>query len=72
MSKCLLDGFIDSSAIVLYSRMYICSGPGTHLQAKSFSRNKNIYFHFMSFLHIDINQVFEILPQVRQGPTYSA
>ena len=30
-----------------------------------------MYLHFMSFLHIDMVQVVEILPQVRQGPTYS-
>ena len=41
------------------------------LHAKFFRRNKNIYLHFMSFLHIDMTQVVEILPQVRQGPTYS-
>ena len=28
--------------------------------------------HFVSFLHIDTMQVFEILPQIRQEPTYSA
>ena len=41
------------------------------LHAKSFSRNKNIYLHFMSFLHIEMKQVVEILPQVVQGPTHS-
>ena len=25
----------------------------------------------MSFLHIDMTQVVEILPQIRQGPTHS-
>ena len=32
---------------------------------------QNIYLHFMSFLHIDMTQVVEILRQIRQGPTYS-
>ena len=32
---------------------------------------KNLYLHFMSFLHIGMAEVVEILPQVRQGPTYS-
>ena len=32
---------------------------------------KNIYLNFVSFLHIDATQVFEILPQIRQEPTYS-
>ena len=41
------------------------------LHAKFFRGNKNIYLHFMSFLHIDMMQVVEILPQVRPGRTYS-
>ena len=41
------------------------------LRAKFFRGNINIYFHFVSFLHIDTTQVVEILPQVRQEPTYS-
>ena len=41
------------------------------LHAKFFRGNKNIYLHFMSFLHIDMMQVVEILPQVRPGHTYS-
>ena len=32
---------------------------------------KNIYFFFMSFLHIDMTQVVEILPQVGEEHTYS-
>ena len=52
-------------------------GPGRHgsgfnpLRAKFFKRNTNIYLHFVSFLHIDTTQVFEILPQIRQKPTFS-
>ena len=30
----------------------------------------SMYLHFVSFLHIDITQVVEILPQVRQELTY--
>ena len=41
------------------------------LCAKFFRGNINIYLHFVSFLHIDATQVFEILPQIRQEPTYS-
>ena len=41
------------------------------LRAKFFKRNINIYLHFVSFLHIDMTQVVEILPQIRQEPTYS-
>ena len=35
------------------------------LHAKFFRGNKNIYLYFMSFFHIDMTQVVEILPQVR-------
>ena len=41
------------------------------LLANFFRGNKNIYFRFMSFLHIDMTQVVEILPQVVQELTYS-
>ena len=41
------------------------------LRAKFLRGNKNIYLHFMPFLHIDIAQVVEILFEVRQGPTYA-
>ena len=37
------------------------------LRAKFFRRNKYTYLHFMSFLHTDMTQVVEILPQVRPG-----
>ena len=40
------------------------------LRAKFVRRNKNIYLHFMSFLHIDMRQVVEIHSQVKQEPTY--
>ena len=40
------------------------------LRAKFFRGNKNIYLHFMSFLHIDMTQVVGILPSVRQRFTY--
>ena len=41
------------------------------LRAKFFRGNINIYLHFVSFLHFDTTQVVEILPQIRQEPTYS-
>ena len=41
------------------------------LRAKFFRGSINIYLHFVSFLHIDTTQVVEILPQIRQEPTYS-
>ena len=40
-------------------------------RAKFFKGNINIYLHFVSFLRIDSTQVVEILPQIRQEPTYS-
>ena len=41
------------------------------LHAKFVRRNKNIYLHFMSSLHIGMTQVVEIFSQVRQGRAYS-
>ena len=40
------------------------------LRAKVFRGKKNIYKHLMSYLHIDMTQEVEILPQVRQGSYY--
>ena len=42
-----------------------------HLRAKYFKAKKNVYLDFMSFLHIRVTQVVEILTQVRQEHTYS-
>ena len=39
--------------------------------AKICRGNINIYLQFVSFLHIGPTQVVEILPQIRQEPTYS-
>ena len=41
------------------------------LRAKFFRGNQNMYLRFMSFLHIDMIQVVEILHQVWQELTYS-
>ena len=49
-------------------RMHILINP---LRSKFFRRNINIYLHFVSFLPVDKTQVVEILPQIRQEPTYS-
>ena len=40
------------------------------LRAKFFRGNLNIYLYFVLFLHTDTTQVVEILPQIRQEPTY--
>ena len=46
--------------------------PGVNpLRAKFFRGSINIYLYFVSFLHIDTTQVVEILPQIRQEPTFS-
>ena len=52
-------------AILLWS---LCVNP---LRAKFFRGNIDIYLHFVSFLHLYRTQVVEILPQIRQEPTYS-
>ena len=41
------------------------------LHAKFSRGNKNICLYFMLFLHIDMAQVAEISPRVRQESTYS-
>ena len=41
------------------------------LRAKFFSENIYIYLHVVSYLHIDMTHVVEILPQIRQEPTCS-
>ena len=45
--------------------------PNNGLRAKFVRENKNIYSQCMSFLHIEMTQVVETLPQVRQKLTYS-
>ena len=35
-----------------------------------FSEGTKTYLHFMSLLHINMTQVVEIIPHVRQGPNY--
>ena len=42
------------------------------LHATFFRGNQNIYLCFMSFLHIDMTQVAEIFPHIRQWLTCSA
>ena len=54
--------------VLLTLRMHLIFNP---LHVKFFRGNKNIYLRFMSFLHIDMTQVVEILPQVRQELAYS-
>ena len=41
------------------------------LRAKIFRGNINIYLHFVSFRHIDVTQVVEIIPQIKQDPISS-
>ena len=37
----------------------------------NYKGNINMYLHFVSFLHIDTTEIVDILPQIRQEPTYS-
>ena len=39
------------------------------LRGKFLSKNIDMYLQLISFLHIDMTQVVEILPHVRQDPT---
>ena len=41
------------------------------LRAKFFRENINIYLHFVSYLHIDMTRVAEILPRIGQGLAHS-
>ena len=63
------DQFI--SYCLSYIAMVIYPSRLNPLRAKFFRGNINIYLHLLSLLHIDMTQVVEILPQVRQEPTYS-
>ena len=68
------QGARTSIVIVLCYRCSTDSNPTSRIDpvcAKFFRRNRNIYFHFMSFFHIDMVEVDEIIPQVRQELTYS-
>ena len=58
-------------ALIKLRFWYMYMGKVNPLRAKFFRGNLNIYLHFVSFLHIDTTQVFEILPQIKQEPTYS-
>ena len=56
--------------IVLFWFKFVPKGLLNPLHAKFFRENINIYLHFVSYLLIDTTQVVEILPQIRQEPTY--
>ena len=62
--KELLATLIDMVSVVAVNQV-------NPLRAKFFRGKINIYLHFVSFLHIDTTQVVEIIPQIRQEPTYS-
>ena len=65
-----------SAVSVAYFRIswpkYYLGWSSNPLHSKFVTENKNIYLHFMSFLHIDITQIVGILPQVTQEVTFSA
>ena len=54
---------LDAIFLTIYTLNSLC--------ANFFRGKMNIYFHFISLLHIDRTQVLKILPQVRPEPTYS-
>ena len=64
MEKSVRDG-VDSR--VMAAKLLL-----THYVQNFSEGTKNIYLHFVSFLHVDMTQVVEILPQVRQGHTHYA
>ena len=51
---------------MMITMMHVPPNTTKPLHAKFSRGNINIYLHFVSFLHIDTTQVFEILPQIRQ------
>ena len=78
--RCVLIQFYKYHSCMYVSRLFIKSSFSCKhsilrnvnpLCVIFFRGNINMYLHFMLFLHIDMTQVVEILPQVRQGPTYS-
>ena len=55
-----------------HSVLKLVYGPAINPLGDDFLRGSiNMYLHFISFLRIDVTQVVEILPHVRQGPTSS-
>ena len=65
--RCILQQIMRSSWL------FNSLAPGSYLNplcAKFFRGNINLYLHFVSFLHIDMTQVVEFLPQITQEPTY--
>ena len=81
MKACvLLENWHDYISISMYSAILIPQMKIVHLFRQKiglmtpcyfFRGNINIYLHFVSFLHIDMTQVLNILPKLRPGPTYS-
>ena len=67
---------VGTMCTMVWDAQYRCQWPllltwFNPLRAKFFRGDINIYLHFMSFLHIDLTQVLQILPQVSKAPTYS-
>ena len=68
-TRCLSNFYEQAMCLVSWRR---CDPWGFNpLRAIFFRDNINRYLHFMSFLHTNETQVFEIPPRVRQGPAYS-
>ena len=60
-----------NKSLSIFYGMYCIHNKLNPFQAKLFRGNINMYLHVMSLVHIDMTQLVEILPGVRQGPTYS-
>ena len=57
--------------IFVYNTKFSSVNVNDPLRAKFFRGKINIYLHVVPFIQIDTTQIVEILPQVRQEPTYS-
>ena len=69
--KYIIHWFVQHNILTWTCSSTVCTHVVNPLRAKFFRGNINIYLHFVSFLHITTTQVVEILPQIRQEPTYS-
>ena len=69
----LIKGLVACLGTINIACSNIYTGPTTvnTLHAQFFRGRINIQLHYMPWLKIDMTQIVEILPHVRQGPTYS-
>ena len=76
-NECTDSGVCQTCADKYFLKDKICKGKQkvvlslNLLRTKFSEETKNQHLHFMSFLHIDMTQVVEILPQIVQELPYS-